>query len=413
MQVVNFGCRLNAQEGEAIRAGLAGPESARTVVVNTCAVTAEAEKQARQMIRRLRREQPDAHIVVTGCAAQINPLRYAEMPEVDRVLGNLEKLDIQRHLAEEMPRVQVADISSAPRHAHLPAMQQDFDTRPRAYLEVQQGCDHRCTFCIIPYGRGPSRSVPLGEIAAQAKQLAALGYREFVLTGVDLASYGTDLPGHPSLAQTARRLLALVPEIYRLRFSSLDPAGIDAAMIDLFASEARVMPHVHLSLQAGDDLILKRMKRRHTAAQARDIAASLRRARPGLALGADLIAGFPTEDDDAFSRGADLVREIGFAYLHVFPFSARTGTPAARMPQVPVTVRRQRAARLREIGQAGFSAHLAQRLGQRATVLVEKTGLGRDETYAEVILPTSLKKGSLAEVTISGLQGDKLMAETA
>jgi len=415
MQVVNFGCRLNALEGEAIRTHLAAAHASDTIVVNTCAVTSEAEKQARQAIRRLRREHPHARIVVTGCAAQIAPSRYADMPEVDQVLGNLEKLRPEIWSKPAPGRISVADIMQpGGSEAALPPQRaQNFNGRPRAYLEVQQGCDHRCTFCIIPFGRGPSRSVPVDAIAAQARILAAEGFREFVLTGVDLTSYGRDLPGQPNLGQAARRLLALVPELARLRFSSLDPAAIPDDLIKLYADEPRVMPHAHLSLQAGDDLVLKRMKRRHSRADALNVARALRVARPSIALGADMIAGFPTEDDDAFANGAALIAELDLAYLHVFPYSARAGTPAARMPQVPVPVRRRRAAILRSLGQDGLRRHLARRIGRPAEILVEQSGLGRDETYAPVRLPPALQKGKIFTTTIAGVEDDMLLVSNA
>jgi len=411
MSVLSFGCRLNIQEGEAIRAHLAASGLQNTVVVNTCAVTAEAEKQARQAIRRLKRENPQAKIVVTGCAAQIAPDSYAAMPEVARVLGNAEKLRAETWLHDAS---QIGDIMTAQAPEDLPEEPgQDFKSRPRAYLEIQQGCDHRCTFCIIPYGRGPSRSQPLGAVVDRARRLAAQGFREFVLTGVDIVSYGGDLPGQPSLGQAARRLLNLVPGIERLRFSSLDPAGIDDDLLRLYAEEPRVMPHAHLSLQAGDDLILKRMKRRHSREQALRVAASLRAARPDIALGADMIAGFPTEDEAAFQNGADLVDEIGLAYLHVFPYSARQGTPAARMPQIPMQIRRARAAELRRRGEAGLRRHLAQRAGKAASILVEQQGLGRDETYAPVKLGGLHDKGSVISARVEAARDGGLWLEAA
>lgn len=411
--VLNFGCRLNSYEGEAIRAALAADGRSDVVVVNTCAVTAEAEKQARQAVRRLRREHPGKRIVVTGCAAQVNATAFAAMPEVDHVIGNREKLDAitWNRLGEVSPRVAVGDIqTSVP--AALPAVTH-FPGRPRAYLEIQQGCDHRCTFCIIPYGRGPSRSLPLGQVVEQARLLADKGYREFVLTGVDITSYGHDLPGQPSLGQAVRRLLALVPQIERLRFSSLDPAEIDDALFDLYASESRVMPHAHLSLQAGDNLILKRMKRRHSREQALAVAARLRQSRPDIALGADLIAGFPTESEDAFRRSIAIIDEAGLAFVHVFPYSPRPGTPAARMPQLPVELRRQRAAELRGRGNASLERFLQQRIGARTRILVEQEGVGRDETYAPVVVEPSLPKGTIFAATIAAVRDGKLWLEAA
>ncbi|MCW0235910.1 MAG: tRNA (N(6)-L-threonylcarbamoyladenosine(37)-C(2))-methylthiotransferase MtaB [Ferrovibrio sp.] len=411
--VLNFGCRLNAYEGEAIRAALARHGRDDIVVVNTCAVTAEAEKQARQAIRRLRRDRPGARIVVTGCAAQVNPQGFADMTEVDHVIGNREKLGevLWRDLDKDAPRVSVGDIQRDTPPA-LPAVSH-FPGRPRAYLEIQQGCDHRCTFCIIPYGRGPSRSLPLGAVAEQARILAARGYREFVLTGVDITSYGHDLPGQPTLGQATRRLLALVPQIERLRFSSLDPAEIDADLLQLYADEPRVMPHAHLSLQAGDDLILKRMKRRHSRAQALEMAHRLQQLRPGIALGADLIAGFPTESDAAFEQSRSLIEAAGLAFVHVFPYSPRPGTPAARMPQLPVELRRARAALLRADADAALNRFLAGRIGREASILVEQEGVGRDETYAAVALPGHMAKGSIVTARIAAVRDGKLWLDAA
>lgn len=411
--VLNFGCRLNAYEGEAIRNMLDKLGRNDVVVVNTCAVTAEAEKQARQAIRRLRRERPGTRIVVTGCAAQVNAEGFAAMTEVDHVIGNREKLGeaAWRGIGDGAPRISVGDIKTDTPPA-LPAVSH-FPGRPRAYLEIQQGCDHRCTFCIIPYGRGPSRSLALGAVVEQARAMAARGYREFVLTGVDITSYGHDLPGRPTLGQATRRLLALVPQIERLRFSSLDPAEIDEDLLSLYAEEPRVMPHAHLSLQAGDDLILKRMKRRHDRAQALDVVARLQALRPGIALGADLIAGFPTESDAAFERSAALIDDAGLAFVHVFPYSPRPGTPAARMPQLPVELRRARAADLRRRADSALSRFLSSRIGSEASILVEQQGLGRDETYAPVILPDSMEKGSVVTARIAAAREGKLWLEAA
>lgn len=411
--VLNFGCRLNAYEGEAIRAALGRHGRDDIVVVNTCAVTAEAEKQARQAIRRLRRERPTARIVVTGCAAQVNADAFSAMPEVDHVIGNREKLSdtLWRDLGADSSRIAVGDIlRDAP--AALPAVSH-FPGRPRAYLEIQQGCDHRCTFCIIPYGRGPSRSLPLGAVVEQARALVGRGYREFVLTGVDITSYGHDLPGQPTLGNAARRLLDLVPGVARLRFSSLDPAEIDDELLQLYASEPRVMPHAHLSLQAGDDLILKRMKRRHSRARALEMAQQLQALRPGIALGADLIAGFPTESDAAFENSRSLIEEAGLAFVHVFPYSPRPGTPAARMPQLPVELRKARAALLRQTADAALERFLSRRIGMEAQILVEQEGVGRDETYAPVVLPDHLTKGSIIAARIAAARDGKLWLEAA
>ena len=377
LDIVTFGCRLNAYESEVIRSLARDAGLADAVIVNTCAVTAEAERQARQAIRKARRRRPGARIIVTGCAAQIHPQRYAAMAEVDQVLGNAEKLTGEAYGAAAAPFA-VNDIQAVRETAlHLI---EGFEGRARAFVQVQQGCDHRCTFCIIPYGRGPSRSVPIGVVAAQLRALAAHGVREVVLTGVDITDYGKDLPGSPTLGQMVRRVLAAVPELERLRLSSLDPAEIDAELFRLVGEEPRLMPHIHLSLQAGDDLVLKRMKRRHSRAQAIAVAARLRTLRPGIALGADLIAGFPTESQAMFENTLALVEECGLAFLHVFPYSAREGTPAARMPQLPVAERRARARRLREAGAAALTRFLESRVGTASDVLVEQgahTEIGR------------------------------------
>jgi threonylcarbamoyladenosine tRNA methylthiotransferase MtaB len=380
-EIITFGCRLNSFESEIIRdhANTAGLDD--VVVVHTCAVTAEAERQARQAIRRARRGRPDARIVVTGCSAQIRPEAYAAMAEVDQIVGNHDKLDARlwRDLASR-PRVVVRDIMTVRETAgHLV---DGFDGRTRAFVQVQNGCDHRCTFCIIPYGRGPSRSVPAGEVVDQTRRLVAAGYREVVLTGVDLTSYGKDLPGQPTIGQLVGRLLRLVPELPRLRLSSIDPAEVDQALEDLVAGEPRLMPHLHLSVQAGDDLILKRMKRRHSRADVARLCARLRALRPEIAFGADLIAGFPTETDTKFQRTLDLIDEAGLTHLHVFPFSARRGTPAARMPQVPKALRHERAARLRAAGQHTMGRFLECQIGRSAQVLVERGACGRSETFA-------------------------------
>jgi threonylcarbamoyladenosine tRNA methylthiotransferase MtaB len=410
LDIVTFGCRLNAYESEVMR-GLAREAGlADAVIVNTCAVTAEAERQARQAIRKARRARPDSRIIVTGCAAQIHPERYAAMAEVDQVLGNTEKLSAASY--GDDTRLAVDDIQAVRETAlHLI---DGFEGRARAFVQVQQGCDHRCTFCIIPYGRGPSRSVPIGRIAEQVRALVARGVKEVVLTGVDITDYGKDLPGRPSLGQMARRLLAAVPELPRLRLSSLDPVEIDEELYRLVGEEPRLMPHLHLSLQAGDDLILKRMKRRHSRAQAIAAAERLRGLRPDLALGADLIAGFPTESDAMFERTLALVEDCGLSFLHVFPYSAREGTPAARMPQVPVAERKARAARLREAGAAALARFLAGRVGRAAAVLVEEAdGLGargRSEHYAAVRLDQAAAPGSVVRALVTGSDGSSLAA---
>jgi threonylcarbamoyladenosine tRNA methylthiotransferase MtaB len=391
-EIITFGCRLNAFESEVIRRAAAAAGLRDAVVVNTCAVTAEAERQARQAIRRARRRHPKAMIIVTGCAAEIDPERYAELPEVDRVLGNRSKLQPQSYLPEGASSAGLAETAS-----HLV---DGFEDRSRAFLQVQQGCDHRCTFCIIPYARGPSRSVPMGLIADQARRLVAAGYREIVLTGVDLTAYGADLPGAPRLGQMVRRLLAAVPELERLRLSSLDPAEIDSELWRLLAEEKRLMPHLHLSLQAGDDLVLKRMKRRHSRADAIAAAWRARALRPEVALGADLIAGFPTETEDMFRRTLDLVAECGLAFVHVFPYSARPGTPAARMPQLPDPLVKERAARLRAAGEGALAADLSSRVGSETDVLLERPGIGRAEFYAAVEFSAPGVIGSISRMRL-------------
>ncbi|MFO0995986.1 MAG: tRNA (N(6)-L-threonylcarbamoyladenosine(37)-C(2))-methylthiotransferase MtaB [Alphaproteobacteria bacterium] len=409
--VVTFGCRLNAFESEVMRE-IAG-DLDDTVIVNTCAVTGEAERQARQAIRRIRRERPQARIVVTGCAAQIAPERFAAMPEVDRVIGNREKLESESYAADAIDRVSVGDLDRAPAGGSSDRLLKGFGARTRAFVQVQTGCDHRCTFCIIPYGRGPSRSVPEDAIAAQLRALVANGIREVVLTGVDLTAYGADLPAGPRLGAMVRRLLAAVPDLPRLRLSSIDVAEIDAELYDVIADEPRLMPHLHLSLQSGDDMVLKRMKRRHSRADAVAFAARVRRARPEIALGADLIAGFPTETDAMFDRTLSLVDEVGLAYLHVFPFSARPTTPAARMPQVPGAIRRERAERLRAAGEGALARHLSARLGTSASILVETDRFGRDRDFAPVRLDRPSIPGRIVEARLDGMGEKELHARLA
>jgi threonylcarbamoyladenosine tRNA methylthiotransferase MtaB len=412
--VLTFGCRLNAFESEVIRGHASAAGLGDTIIVNTCAVTSEAERQARQAIRRARRDHPSAKLIVTGCAAQIDPQRYAAMPEVDLVLGNDEKLKRASYDSianADSARIQVGDIMALTETAaHLV---DGFEGRARAFIEVQQGCDHRCTFCIIPYGRGNSRSVPIGEIVRQAERLVAAGYRELVLTGVDITGFGGDLPGQPTLGQLCRRLLALVPGLARLRLSSLDPVEIDDALWRLIAQEPRLMPHLHLSIQAGDDLILKRMKRRHSRAEALAACHRARVLRPGIALGADMIAGFPTEDEAMFARSLALVEEAGLDYLHVFPYSARPGTPAARMPQLSGTIVKERAAKLRAAGSAATTRALAARMGSTAAVLVEKDGFGHSEHYAPVRFIGDAAIGSIARVRVTEAAPDALIGQAA
>jgi threonylcarbamoyladenosine tRNA methylthiotransferase MtaB len=405
VEVLTFGCRLNAYESEVIR-GHAAPLG-DTVVVNTCAVTAEAERQARQVIRRLARERPGTPIVVTGCAAQIDPAGWASLPGVSRVLGNAEKLKPESW-TKNAPGA-VSDIMAARDTA--PQLVTEFAGRARAFVQVQQGCDHRCTFCVIPFGRGPSRSVPVGAVVEQARVLVAAGYQELVLTGVDIASYGPDLPGRPTLGQLVRRLLALVPDLPRLRLSSLDPAAIDDELWRLLAEESRLMPHLHLSLQAGCDLILKRMKRRHLAADARAAIRRARALRPGIAIGADLIAGFPTETEGLFRQTLDFVNETELPFVHVFPYSERPGTPAARMPAVPRPVRRERAARLREAGRRAALQFFSCQVGQTVALLTETAHAGHSEHFAPVRLTFAAAPARLVRARVTAATADALLAE--
>ena len=405
-EIITFGCRLNTVESEVIRGHLAAVAEP-TIVVHTCAVTAAAEQQARRAIRRARREQPGARIVVTGCAVQLDPAGWAALPGVDRVLGNAEKL-----LASAWAPgagAAVGDIMAHPPGAV--AAPERFAGRTRVFVQVQQGCDHRCTFCIIPFGRGPSRSVPAGAVVAQIRAAVAAGAREVVLTGVDIASYGADLPGRPSLGQLARRVLTLVPALPRLRLSSLDPAALDEPLWQLLAEEPRLMPHLHLSLQAGSDLVLKRMRRRHSRAQALAAIARARASRPGLAVGADLIAGFPTETDALFEETLRFVEEAAIPYVHVFPYSERAGTPAARMPPVPLALRRERAARLREAARQQAARFHAAQLGQEASILAERGGAGHTEHFAPVRIAAAA--GALLRARITGADAAGLTAEAA
>ena len=415
VEVITFGCRLNIYESEVMKAEAAKAGLTDAILVNTCAVTAEAVRQARQAIRRARRENPSTRIVVTGCAAQVAAHDFAAMPEVDAVIGNDDKLKAEAYRslpdfgvsAEEKARVN--DIMSVTETA--PQMVRLIDGHVRAFVQVQNGCDHRCTFCIIPYGRGNSRSVPMGAVVDQVRELAASGHAEVVLTGVDATSYGGDLPGTPTLGLLAKTILKQVPEIRRLRLSSIDSIEADRHLMDLIADEPRFMPHLHLSLQHGDDLILKRMKRRHSRADAMAFCAEARRLRPGMAFGADIIAGFPTETEEAFANSLRLAEEIGIAHLHVFPFSPREGTPAARMPQLDRRLVKQRAALLRALGERLAHAHLAAMTGTRQIVLAERGGLAHTENFTSVRTP-DMAPGTFAEVTISGHDGKHLIFDT-
>ena len=418
VEVVTFGCRLNTLESEVIRNAAARLDN--TIIVNTCAVTAEAVRQARQRIRRLARERPDAKIVVTGCAAQVEPQTFANMPEIAFVVGNEHKTNAQNWsefatllrtpsfgLADE-EKIRVNDIMAVKETA-LPFVE-GISGRARAFVQVQNGCDHRCTFCIIPYGRGNSRSVPMGEVVTQVRRLVENGYREVVLTGVDITSYGGNLPGAPRLGRLVKQILKHIPELQRLRLSSIDSVEADADLLDALADEPRLMPHLHLSLQHGDDIILKRMKRRHSRADALAFTEQARRLRPDIVFGADIIAGFPTETDAMFARSLDLVEDCGLTHLHVFPYSARPGTPAARMPQVPVPVRKERAARLRARGAERLAHHLDREIGACRRVLTESNDIGRTEQFTAVRLAAPSEPGTMLDVAIAAQDGKYLIA---
>lgn len=415
VDIVTFGCRLNAYESEVIRKRAAEDGLADAIVFNTCAVTNEAVRQARQAIRKARRERPGAKLIVTGCAAQIDPAAFAAMAEVDLVLGNAEKSQAGAYAPQpqgaEPMRVRVNDIMSVRETAgHLIDGLKD---RARAYVEVQNGCDHRCTFCIIPYGRGNSRSAAAGEVVEQVRRLAAEGYREVVLTGVDVTSWGADLPGQPTLGQLVARILRLVPDLPRLRLSSIDAAEIDPDLMRCLAEEPRLMPYLHLSLQAGDDMILKRMKRRHSRADALKLVREVRAVRPDVAFGADLIAGFPTESDEMFENSIRLVEEAELAFLHVFPFSPRPGTPAARMPPVKRDVVKARAARLRAAGEAGLVRHLERQAGRTLSALIERPGVARAEDFTEIAFEGEAPVGGVAAMRVTGHDGRRLTAVAA
>jgi threonylcarbamoyladenosine tRNA methylthiotransferase MtaB len=416
VEVITFGCRLNTYESEVMRAEAEKAGLNNAVLVNTCAVTGEAVRQARQAIRRARRDNPHARIIVTGCAAQTEANTFAEMAEVDMVLGNEEKLSSASYRslpdfgvsAEE--KLRVNDIMSV--RATAPQMVKHIDGHVRAFIQVQNGCDHRCTFCIIPYGRGNSRSVPMGAVVEQARKLVQGGYREIVLTAVDATSYGADLPGQPSLGYLAKSLLKQVPEILRLRLSSIDGIEADRHLWDLIAEEPRFMPHLHLSLQHGDDLILKRMKRRHSRADALAFTQQARRLRPGIAFGADMIAGFPTETDEMAENAATLAEEAGISFLHVFPYSPRPGTPAARMPQLDRSLVKERAARLRDRGEALQQRHLDDMVGREQTIIVEMNGMAHTENFSLVAAPGLIPR-TLQRVIITGHNGRHLDMQVA
>ena len=419
VEVVTFGCRLNAFESEVVRleAERAGLED--TIVINSCAVTNEAVAQARQSIRRLKRERPSARIVVTGCAAQTQARMFADMAEVDRVVGNDDKMQGEAWLnaltalegarkadAAAIDKIAVSDIMSV-RHMAPPRLEGLQKGLPRAFVQVQNGCDHRCTFCIIPFGRGNSRSAPMETAIAQVRALVGRGHPEIVLTGVDLTSYGADLEGAPKLGHLTRMILQEVPELRRLRISSVDSIEVDRDLMDVIANDERLMPHLHLSLQSGDDLILKRMKRRHSRQQAIDFCAEVRRLRPDIALGADIIAGFPTETEAMFSRSLDLVEDCGLTFLHVFPYSPRPGTPASRMPQVEGSLIKERAARLRAAGEAALRRRLESEIGKTRHVLIESATQGRTEHFLPVAV-SGEKPGEVLRLEVSSHDGARL-----
>ena len=406
VEVVTFGCRLNAYESEQAKARAVADGLDNALIFNTCAVTGEAVRQARQAIRKARRERPDAKIVVTGCAAQIDPGAFAGMEEVDLVLGNAEKTQAGAYAPGD-DRVRAADIMTLRRTGGR--LVDGLRERARAYVEVQNGCDHRCTFCIIPFGRGNSRSVPVSEVLDHVRRLSGSGVAEVVLTGVDLTSWGSDLDGKP-LGSLVAAILREVPELPRLRLSSIDAAEIDDELMACLAGEERLCPHLHLSLQSGDDMILKRMKRRHSREQALDLIGRARAARPDIAFGADFIAGFPTEDEAMFENTVSFVEEAGLSYLHVFPFSARPGTPAARMPAVAGGIVKARAARLRAAGDAALVRHLERQVGRTVPVLIEKPGVGRAADFTEVGFGGEAPVGAIAPMTITGHDGRRAIA---
>ncbi len=408
-KVITLGCRLNTYESEVMRKNAAEAGLENAVIINTCAVTGEAVRQARQTIRKMRKTNPDAKIIVTGCAAQIDPHSFAEMEEVDRVIGNKEKLEVDSFLPQRNERIEVTDIMEVRETANH--LIDGFDGHTRAFIEVQQGCDHRCTFCIIPFGRGPNRSVPIGEIVDRVKNLVQRGYGEVVLTGVDVTSYGPDLPGQPTFGQMVRRVLSNVPALPRLRLSSLDPAAIDADLLDVIANEPRLMPHFHLSLQAGEDMILKRMKRRHTVAEAIALCDQIRKLRPDAVFGADIIAGFPTESDEMFATTLETLDRCGITFAHVFPYSPREGTPAARMPQIASAIRKERAAKIRALGEAALDDFYETRVGKTVRVLVEKNNAGHCEHYCPVQLTSAVEPGQIVNAKILKVQDGSLIGE--
>jgi threonylcarbamoyladenosine tRNA methylthiotransferase MtaB len=411
-EVITLGCRLNAYESEVIRARATEAELRNTIIVNTCAVTKEAVRQSKQAIRRQKRINPEVKIIVTGCAAQTEPETFAEMPDVDLVLGNTEKLNVASYEnfgVGATERIKVNDIFAVTETAAQ--FVDGFEGRARGFLQIQNGCDHRCTFCIIPFGRGNSRSVPMGAVVEEARRLIERGYPEIVLTGVDLTAYGADLPGQPSLGSLVRRLLKLLPELKRLRLSSIDSVEVDSQLMRGIAEDHRLMPHFHLSIQSGDDLILKRMKRRHLSRDVVAFCEEVRRLRPEVAFGADLIAGFPTETETMFENTLKLVDDAGLSFLHVFPFSARHGTPAARMPQVNREAVRARAAALRSKGAVQLRNRLKSLVGTEQSLLVETAGRGRTGCFAPARFVAPVEAGSCVRARVSNAEPDHLHVE--
>ncbi|MEZ5757833.1 MAG: tRNA (N(6)-L-threonylcarbamoyladenosine(37)-C(2))-methylthiotransferase MtaB [Emcibacteraceae bacterium] len=417
-KVVTFGCRLNTYESEIIRKHADEAGLTDAVIFNTCAVTAEATRQAKQAIRRARRKNPDANIIVTGCAAQIDPKQFSEMEEVNQILGNEEKLTARSYQdfgIAKSERISVNDIMSVRKTA--PHLIEGFVERSRAFVQVQNGCNHRCTFCIIPYGRGNSRSVPAGEVVSQIQQLVDNGYKEVIITGVDITSYGPDLPGNPTLGKLCQKILKNVPDLERLRLSSIDSIETDEALFDIITRESRMMPHLHLSLQSGDNMILKRMKRRHSREDSIEFCNAVLKARPDVVFGADIIAGFPTETEEMFENSMALVEDCNLTYLHVFPYSEREGTPAAKMPQLDRTIRKERAARLRKLGEAKVDEYLKKSVGRQVSILIEKNikgenaAIGHTEHFAPAKITGSHKVGHIAKAIVTGYQDGLLNAE--
>lgn len=421
-QVVTFGCRLNTYESEIIKGHASDAGLDNTVIFNTCAVTAEATRQAKQSIRRMKRKNPDADIIVTGCAAQIDPKQFAEMPEVGQILGNEEKLSVQSYQdfgISKNEKVAVNDIMSVKKTA--PHLIDGYEERSRAFVQVQNGCDHRCTFCIIPYGRGNSRSVPAGEVVTQIQKLVDNGYQEVIITGVDITSYGADLPGRPSLGTLCQKILKNVPDLKRLRLSSIDSIETDEPLFDAITTDMRMMPHLHLSLQSGDNMILKRMKRRHTREDAIEFCNAVTKKRPDVVFGADIITGFPTETEDMFENSMKMVDDCNLTYLHVFPYSEREGTPAARMPQMDRSIRKARGAKLRALGEEKLDAFLSSQVGNDVEILVEKAMkdenavLGHTEHFAPAKILgkylDNLKSGYIAKARVTGYQDGILLTE--